>query len=369
MKLSEVDSGRQNNMDIIRFAAASWVIYSHSFDLLKLKEPIEAVTGFQTGPPALAILISLSGFLIAKSLASRPSLVEFLVARTLRIFPALIAVNIVVVLAAGFFWTSLSTLEFFGSLKTWTYVFWNTSLLKCQYDLPGVFVSNPIYAVNGSLWTLPVEARMYGLVFLAGLCAFWINRFCSPNPQRSNILVGWFGLVGLLLSFGGWDLLGLPYSHVWLSAAGVNLMGYFSMGMLAHSLRDRIRLNGWVVSAGFVVLVILHNTVCYQPLFTIWIAYACLWIAYTPRINAHQFASKVKGDFSYGIYIYAYPVQQWLYSMDIEMHPLINTILTFFIVLPLAACSFWYIEKPPLGMKHTVALRIRSVFRLNKSTE
>ena len=367
MKLSEVDSGRQNNMDIMRFIAASGVIYSHSFHLLKLEDPIEAVTGFPTGPLAVAIFFSLSGFLIARSLTSRPSLVEFLVARALRILPALIVVNIAVVLIAGFFWTSLSTLEFFGSLKTWTYVFWNSSLLKCQYDLPGVFVSNPVYAVNGSLWTLPVEARMYGLVFLAGVCAFWINRFCGPNPQRSKMLVGWFGLVGLLLSIGGWDLLGLPYSHVWLSTAGVKLMGFFSMGMLAHTLRDRIRLNGWIVSAGFVACLILRNTVCYEPLFTIWLPYACLWVAYTPRINAHQFG--FKGDFSYGIYIFAYPVQQWLYSMNVEMYPLTNAILTFFIVIVLAACSFWYIEKPALGMKHTVALRIRSVFRLNKSTE
>ena len=144
-------------------------------------------------------------------------------------------------------------------------------------------------------------------------------------------------------------------------------MGFFSMGMLAHTLRDRIRLNGWIVSAGFVACLILRNTVCYEPLFTIWLPYACLWVAYTPRINAHQFG--FKGDFSYGIYIFAYPVQQWLYSMNVEMYPLTNAILTFFIVIVLAACSFWYIEKPALGMKHTVALRIRSVFRLNKSTE
>ena len=367
MKISEVDSGRQNNMDIMRFIAASGVIYSHAFHLLKREDPIEMVTGFPTGPLAVAVFFSLSGFLIARSLTSRPSLLEFVVARALRILPALIVVNVAVVLIAGFFWTSLSTLDFFGSMKTWTYIFWNSSLLKCQYDLPGVFMSNPVHPVNGSLWTLPVEARMYGLVFLAGVCAYLVTRVVGSKPQLSRHLVGWFGLAGLLLSIGGWELIGLPYSHVILAFAGVKLMGYFSVGMLAHALRDWIRLNGWIVAVGFVACLLLRNTVLYEAIFTIWLPYACLWIAYTPRINAHQFG--FKGDFSYGIYIFAYPVQQWLYSMNAEMQPLTNAILTFFIVIVLAACSFWYIEKPALGMKHTVALRVRGIFRSEKAGE
>jgi len=366
MRISDVDSSRDNNMDLMRFLAASAVIYGHAFHLQNLRDPLEGVVGRSTGSLAVAVFFALSGFLIAKSLTSRPSLLEFLVARALRILPALIVVNVLVVLISGFAWTAVPTAEFFGGSAPWTYIFWNSSLLKSQFYLPGVFVGNPAgSAVNGSLWTLPVEARMYGLVFLAGLSSLLISKILATGFLDRRRMVGLFGLIALAFSLFLWRVLGLPYVGGVLSENGVELMGYFSAGMVAHAFRERINLDGRIIIAGAVALLIWRDTRFADALFIPWLAYSCLWTAYTPRVNARGFGSK--GDFSYGIYIFAFPVQQWFYSQNPEMNPLTNAISTFCIVVALAAISFWFIERPALRFKRSLSDRIRSLFGTTRS--
>ena len=200
MRLSDVDAGRKNNMDLIRFVAASAVIYAHAFNLQNVNDPMEGVTGHSTGSIAVGIFFCLSGFLIAKSLCNRPSLLEFLLARCLRILPALIVVNIAVVLVAGAFLTELSPAAYFSNGRTWTFILWNSSLLKIQYDLPGVFLNSYGGAVNGSLWTLPVEARMYGLVFAAGLVSLALAKIPKFEWIDRRRTVGAAGFIALLLS-------------------------------------------------------------------------------------------------------------------------------------------------------------------------
>ena len=360
MMISEVDSGRRNNMDAMRFVAATAVIWAHAYNLRNFDDPLKEVTGFSTGMMSVGVFFALSGFLIARSLTTRPSLLEFVVARALRILPALLVANVLVVLVAGLFWTSLGRGEFFGSGDPWMYIVRNTTLIKAKYPLPGVFTSNPHSdTVNGSLWTLPVEARMYGLVFLAGVCAFALKGLPGTLAERRRRMVGWFGLAGLLLSFGGWTLLGLPGTPVLLGSAGFQLLGFFSMGIIAHSLRRWVRLDGRIVIAGLVACVLLSNTVIHDGLVTVWLSYACLWIAYTPIINARSFGAR--GDFSYGIYIFAFPVQQWLYWMDPMMAPLVNTLVTFCIVIVLAVLSFWFIEKPAMRSRKIVTTKIQGI--------
>ena len=360
MRISDVDSNRDNNMDFMRFLAASAVIYGHAFHLQNLRDPLESVTGRSTGSVAVAIFFSLSGFLIAKSLTSRRSLLEFLIARALRILPALFVVNFLVVVVAGLAWTTLGTGEFFSNSQTWSYFAWNSSLIKSQFDLPGVFDENPYGpGVNGSLWTLPVEARMYGFVFLAGLTSLVFGRFFGSEFERRRGFVGFFAIVAMVLSLFVWKAMGLPYVGGILSKAGVELLGYFGCGMFAHAFRERIRLDGRVILIGAGVLFATRETEFASAIFIPWLAYSCLWVAYTTRIDARGFGSR--GDFSYGIYIFAFPVQQWLYSVSPQMSPLTNAGLTFCVVIVLAAASFRLIERPCLSLKKPLTNKIRSL--------
>ena len=360
MLVSDVDSNRDNNMDLMRFLAASAVIYAHAFNLQNLRDPLESVTGRSTGSVAVAMFFSLSGFLIAKSLTSRRSLLDFLVGRALRILPALFVVNLLVVVVAGLAWTNLGIVEFFTNSQTLSYFFWNSSLLTSQYDLPGVFDENAFGpAVNGSLWTLPVEARMYGLVFLAGLTSLFFGGFLGSEFERRRGFVGFFAIIAMALSLFGWKALGLPYIGAFLSKSGVELLGYFGFGMFAHAFRERIRLDGRVVLIGACVLFATRETAFASASFIPWLAYSCLWLAYTKRFDARGFGAR--GDFSYGIYIFAFPVQQWLYSVSPQMSPLTNAGLSFCMVLVLAIASFRLIELPCLSLKKPLTNKIRSL--------
>lgn len=348
-------------MDLMRFLAASAVIYGHAFHLQNLRDPLESVTGRSTGSLAVAIFFSLSGFLIAKSITSRRSVLEFLIARALRILPALLVINFLVVVVAGFAWTSLGTGEFFASSQTWSYFAWNSSLIKCQFELPGVFEENPFGpAVNGSLWTLPVEARMYGIVFLAGLTSLFFGRFFGSEFERRRRFVGLFAIAAMAMSLFGWKAMGLPYIGGVLPEQGVQLLGYFGFGMFAHAFRERIHLDGRFIVAGACVLLATRETAFASAMFIPWLAYSCLWLAYTPRLGARGFGSR--GDFSYGIYIFAFPVQQWMYSVSPQMSPLSNAGFSFCIVIVLAAASFWLIERPCLSLKKPLSNRISSLF-------
>jgi peptidoglycan/LPS O-acetylase OafA/YrhL len=360
MRLSDVDTGRQNNMDLIRFVAASAVIYAHAFRLQNVNDPMEGVTGHSTGALAVGIFFCLSGFLIAKSLCNRPSLLEFLLARCLRILPALILVNIAVVLVAGLFWTELSPAAYFSNGRTWTYILWNSSLLKCQYDLPGVFLNNPYGgAVNGSLWTLPAEARMYGLVFAMGLVSMVSTKVPKFEWIDRRRAIGAGGFLAFLLSAWAWNSFSIPVIRGVLNEGGVVLMGYFGVGMTAHAMREHVHLNGWFVAGGSVFLAAIRHSSAYDAIFFVWLTYACLWLSYTPLVQARNFA--VRGDMSYGIYIFAFPVQQCLYSYSPQMQPMTNAIFTFFIVLPLAAASFRFIEKPALRLKKPLASQMTQI--------
>lgn len=346
-------------MDLIRFVAASAVIYGHAFHLQDMRDPLEEVTGHSTGSLAVGIFFCLSGFLIAKSLCNRPSLLEFLLARCLRILPALIIINIGVVIVAGFFWTTLSPYSFFTNGRSLSYIFWNSSLLKCQYDLPGVFQENTANsAVNGSLWTLPVEARMYGLVFAAGVMSLMLQRLPGLGAFDRRRVIGSFGLAALLLSGWLWSALSLPFLPGVLNESGVILMGFFGVGMIFQCVREHVRLSGWAVLVVAFLLALIPDSTFRDLVFFVWLAYVCLWFSYTPSIDARKFGKR--GDMSYGIYIFAFPVQQWLYSTNEQMAPMTNAILTFVIVLPLAAASFHWLEKPALRLKHPLASKLES---------
>lgn len=348
--LGKVDGGRDNNMDFMRFVAASMVIYAHAFNLAGDRDPLESVTGMSSGSLAVAVFFSLSGYLIARSLLNRDSLLEFCLARGLRILPALVVANILAIVAGGLIWTRYSAGDYWSSAQTWKYLVLNSSLVKNTYELPGVFESN-VYgpAVNGSLWTLPVEARMYALVLLAGVLSLTLGR--TLRFGRTGWVTG-VGLVGLGLSCGLWKAMGIPYGNGVLSESGVKLLGVFSFGMALQGVRERVCLSGWVVLAGAVAVFLVRETAVFDSAFVIWLPYACLWLAYTRRINARGFGRH--GDLSYGIYVYAFPIQQWIYARDPAFSPLWNAAVTFVAVLVLAYISWRIIERPALGSKKAV---------------
>ena len=187
LTIAKLDQNRENNFDFIRFVAAAMVIFSHTYAVLKdnSSEPLSGATGFITfGSLAVEIFFIVSGYLVCKSLLMRSSPLAFVEARILRIFPALIICCASCTLVLGPILTRLPLGEYFGAAQTWHYLFDNATLLKLQWFLPGVFEHNPLPGVvNGSLWTLPTEFKMYLALLAAGLIVL-------PFPsQRERVLL------------------------------------------------------------------------------------------------------------------------------------------------------------------------------------
>lgn len=161
---------RDNNFDFLRFLAAALVIFSHSFALTAMPyEPYAWLSGYATfGMLAVNIFFILSGFLITKSWLDNPKILIFLKKRILRIMPGLFVAVVFTILVIGPLVTTLSFKEYLFNPMTKQY--FNNALLSVSFFLPGVFADN-LYkgAVNGSLWTLPIEFRLYMAVLALGV--------------------------------------------------------------------------------------------------------------------------------------------------------------------------------------------------------
>lgn len=131
-------------------------------------EPLSNYIGMTLGKISVDIFFVISGFLLVKSIYSKNDLLEYFVARTLRIFPLLMLVLLFTTLVLSPFLTSFILAEYFN-FEVVKYLLLNSTLIiGLKDDLPGVFTNNPFpNAINGSLWTLPYEIKLY--VILAGL--------------------------------------------------------------------------------------------------------------------------------------------------------------------------------------------------------
>jgi len=218
-----------NNFDALRLLFAVVVLFSHSYALLgKPDELFAMLLGYDTGGGfAVAGFFVISGFLVARSALSS-GLRRYAAGRVLRIVPALAVVSILCVLVVGPLTTQLSLVEYFSRPATWNYLN-NALIFPLRFVLPGVFAGNPLQAVNGSLWTLPIETAMYiglpllvaagllsrvGIVLMlaavsAGLylgTAYWGLSWDNPGPSPIhnvplfNLLkFGFFFVAGALL--------------------------------------------------------------------------------------------------------------------------------------------------------------------------
>lgn len=330
--LDELLNERKNNFDIIRFLAATLVIFSHSYPLTMGNngaEPFGNLTnGDMTfGELAVSIFFVISGFLITQSFDRSKNILYYAKARILRIFPGLVMVVLLSVFILGPVFTNLSLKKYFLDPQTFDY-FKTVTLYWVQYDLPGVFLSNTYQgAVNGSLWTLWFEFFFYIVVAVLG-----ITRLLNKNI----VLVG-FILASILYYFGRGNFY-------------TDLFRYFSMGMLFYLFRKSFIHNGWIAIFSFVILVLTIKTSYFSYFFTIFGSYIIFYLAFQKKLNFSNFGKH--GDFSYGLYIYAFPIQQMIEHISKnQLSHFENFLLSFPFTLLFAIISWHLVEKNALKLK------------------
>ncbi len=337
-RLAEVTAGRDNNVQALRIAAATAVIVFHCFALTDqwTAEPLYRLfPEVNLGVVGVQVFFALSGFLVTQSFVAHPRLRAFVSARVLRIYPALVAATLFTVIVAGMS-STLSWPDYLAHPQTRRFLWRTATGYDVTDGLPGVFLGNPFpRAANGSLWTLPVELRLYIAVALAGVAGL---------AWRPWALAAVIALCCAVFAVLPWPLPFAPDNAVVRGLAVT-----FALGALAYAARASIPLS--IVAALCAVALFVGNP---GGAFRAWLlppllVYVVLVIAYHPRLRVR--ALNRTGDYSYGLYVYAFPVQQTLVRHFNGIEPLWLLVLTLPIVGTLAALSWHWLEQPALALK------------------
>jgi peptidoglycan/LPS O-acetylase OafA/YrhL len=353
-RLSELTVTRNNNFNLIRLSAAIAVLVAHCFPLATGKEAGFAISnylGISLGSLAVDIFFVTSGFLVTGSLLTNKSALKFIYARILRIYPALLAMLLITTIFLGSYFTKLQWADYLVSNVTHWYFLKNISLITgVNFVLPGVFETNPYKGtVNGSLWTMPYEIWMYGTLVLTWL----VLQVASELRLRMfKITVVVFALSSLIAYIAI-----EPNSNRYYQL--IRLFSMFFTGAAYYVLQKRVILSPLVFwLAAMALAASMLDKHIFHIVYSLTLAYMLIYAAYIPTGRIRAFNGF--GDYSYGVYIYAFPVQQSVAALipgiSIEGMLLISLSVTFVF----AGLSWHFIEKPSLALKAAVSGRHNS---------
>jgi peptidoglycan/LPS O-acetylase OafA/YrhL len=342
-----------NNFDFLRFALASLVVLSHSFPLAtgtEHDEPLAWLTRGQLTFGALAVdgFFVISGFLVLQSWRRDPRVVSFLRKRILRVYPGFLVAAVL----GAFVIAPAYRIEPHPALDTdfvGRFVF---DALRLQADIPWPsFDANPAPGtVNGSLWSIPYEAWCYVMVLIAGLMALDRRRWLVAGTFALFVVVG-FIFEWRHLTPGG-HVLGQIFGYPPLWA---RLLPFFLAGMTYLVWRERIPLTvrGAVVAllALTIAARVPHGMTVALPTAG---TYLLFWFAFRPVPRLSRFAAR--GDFSYGIYLFSFPILQMVvHHSSGSFHPLVLFVLGWPLTLLAAVLSWHLVEKHCIHLSHARA--------------
>lgn len=334
-RLAEGLQDGSDNFLLLRLLAASLVIYGHgpAFTRTQGRPDILAWMGDgYSGELAVDVFFLASGFMVSGSFLRR-GLLEFVWARVIRIYPAYLVCLACCAYLLGALYTELPLAAYFGDHGVARYVTQNLQLShNLIWALPGVFKHNPLDAVNGSIWTLPAEVRMYLWLALLGALGILACR-------------RWSSAVLMLLF--AWGLLQPAHIPLLPVDAYRRLGAYFILGVFCYINRELVPVGWFVVVALALFAWLVHATAIYPFAFGLALAAFVFAFAYaTPWHGFNRF-----GDYSYGLYLWGFPVQQAIAYHLPRIGPLQNALLAWPIALLLAMASWHWVEKPCLNLK------------------
>ncbi len=342
----------ENRFDILRLIAAWLVIFSHSYPLsgAPMGDPLTRITSLETlGGLGVITFFALSGYLVTLSVLRTANLPVFIWHRIVRIYPALIVLCVLTVLVLGPLLTALPVREYLRNPLTSHYL-WTALGRTVQYQLPGLFENQPLAnVVNGSLWSLPVEVDCY--IALVAVVLF-------RGELRHKALILAAGLLVVLLLRPAASPTNTLDPFFMLDYQQTKLGLVFALGSVYGSWGDRIRPRLWVAIALLGLAVMLPQGTAWSTApFLLGSATLVLWLAlkatWLPQVPARM------GDWSYGLYLYGFPVQQVLAHFGVHKSGFVSyLVLATFISLVLAALSWHLVEKRALSLRRWVRTRM-----------
>ncbi|MDB5591715.1 acyltransferase [Enterovirga sp.] len=327
-----------NGFAVTRLALALAVVVSHAFSVTTGHvgdEPLAAATGFTLGEHAVNGFFAISGFLVTMSFARR-GWRDYALSRALRIVPGLVVATLIVGLLIGGALTRLDLAAYLQDPGLWRFVSSTVTTFKSNTVLPGVFADNPFRFPMGTVWTLKYEVLCYGGVMVAGLAGLLRSRRFA-----AGLAAALFVAVLLL------DVL-LPGAGKGQQTA-LRLPFLFAAGGALYLWRDRVRLSGLLAAILFGAAILALRSPAYQALLFAAEAYGILWLSLSPVLARPAF--DLRHDFSYGTYLYGWPVQQALRQIFPTASAVALLAPSLLLTLGIAALSWFAVERPALALK------------------
>lgn len=339
---------RAGSFDHMRLLFGFAVIVTHSIRFMEGRgylDPMDLLFGVKStwiyglGDLAVDGFFALSGFLISMSWARSPSLGLFLRNRVLRIYPgfavsSLLCVLVVAPIAAP------SVAAFLGELSIWRTI---GHIVRLKPPEATVFVGTPHPTLNTSMWSISHEFRCYLLVAAVGLAV--------PFRMRRWF---WAGLLAACVAvFGsGWQMPEFPLRDTILGGGSdeARLVGCFASGALLFHLMPWYRRIRWALApVSAALLVCLFNEATLP--FAIPLLLAPFFILVGLWALPGRILPRMRVDLSYGVYLYAWPIQKLILHVRPDVGLAVHVLLTALLACLAAWGSWTFVEKPMLRFK------------------
>lgn len=341
---------RRNNFGFIRFFLALLVIIHHAYPLGGFGEdPFSVFTRNQESLGGVAVMgfFITSGFLITKSMIDSTSIWRYMWHRFLRILPAYWVCILITSLGFATYFQLIN----YGTVDNYlrvpdgpfAYLRNNVFIKIRQFGIADTLPMVPYpNSINGSLWTLIYEIMAYSLIGLFGVMGiFKLNRYYL---LLMFLIFYTFYIIGLI-----YPSLALYFGPWFADPQLTQLLTYFFTGTMFYIFKKYIPLYGKLVVIALLITIASSYLYLLDFVLPITLAYILFWLV--AKLPLSSFTKY--GDFSYGLYIYAFPVQQTLSFHGLHRYGMfIYIILTVLLTMLLAVASWYCIEQPALRYKN-----------------
>ena len=330
--MNKVD--RDNNFAILHIAAAIMVMCGHEFLLLGVDQKF--ILGIEYHTLGVYILFFISGYLSSGSYLRNEGKIRFIAKRLIRMYPSLMVCLFITTIIM-----SVVTVDKDGYLHSaFEYIVAN-GLMRTEYHLSGVFLSNPYpEIVNGSFWTLPIELFCY--VLLIPVIDFML--FIKSK------LRDWYLLVAMILFMCFYILeffymANYPESKLVIWGSDMLIGEKHIMIFLLGAILKTIELDKKIYNLQFACILILFYTYLNESVQAFVrpfvVGYAVLSFALA---KAPLFSKVIKRDVCYGLYLWAFPIQQLviLCFISANVRPSLHTCLTISIIITWLCAELQY---------------------------
>lgn len=344
--LSQAFNPKKNSLGFLRSVLAVLVVVEHTYILGEFGlEPLTKLSDGQISSGALAVhsFFVISGFLITYSYLRTQNFWRYLWHRLLRIFPGFwVCLGVIAfIIAPVIYRAEHGNLNGYWTTNTdnpFSYIIQNITLHIKQPDIAGLMSAHAEKSLDGSLWTLEWEFILYLLIGFLGLSTI-LKKF-----RLVTLLIFIAFLATYLFDPCHCTLLWFYYT----AGRVASLPVLFMVGAIFWLYREKIYFDFRIF-----LLAVLISLVAIQFKFYLWVEpfalpYIILWLAVTFPLDWFD----KYGDYSYGIYIYSFPIQQALVQFGFqELGAIIYFIFSLILTMPFAILSWHYIEQPSLRLK------------------